>query len=220
MSLRAEGRRFAQELRRTRRARLLAHQTIASMDGGWGGGILQNRMRPVVLTAVARRGCLSTRVRPRAAARAFSATWRDAPLQERSAAQEHFLDRCRLLDEPTPAEADPTGATYCVERGARTDTGGDGWADVWTRSCVAGEYNSQRAHLDAAFAPLRQDARARETPPLLIVSDLRRVRIRTTWTNSVSRTYGCDLDDLTDRAVRDRLKWAFRERPPWAGVMV
>ena len=132
MSLRAEGRRFVQELRRNRRARLLAHQTIASMDGGWGGGILQNRMRPVVLTAAARRGCLS-RGRPRAAARAFIATWRDAPLQERSAAQEHCLDRCRLLDEPTPAEADPTGATYCVERGARTDTGGDGWADVWTR---------------------------------------------------------------------------------------
>ena len=44
MSLRAEGRRFAQELRRNRRARLLAHQTIASMDGGWWGGILQNRV--------------------------------------------------------------------------------------------------------------------------------------------------------------------------------
>ena len=33
MSLRAEGRRFVQELRRNRRARLLAHQTIASMVG-------------------------------------------------------------------------------------------------------------------------------------------------------------------------------------------
>ena len=39
--LEAEGRRFAQELRRNRRARLLAHQTIASMDGGWWGGIIQ-----------------------------------------------------------------------------------------------------------------------------------------------------------------------------------
>ena len=170
MTLEAEGRRFVQELRRNRRARLLAHQTIASMDGGWWGGILHNRMRPVVLTAAARRGCLSTRVRPRDAARACIATWREATLQERSAAQEHFLDRCRLLDEPTPAEADPTGATYCVERGARTDTGGDGWADVWKRSCFAWEYNSQRAHLDAAFAPLRQDALALENPPLLIVS--------------------------------------------------
>ena len=46
MTLKAEGRRFVQELLRNRRARLLAHQTIASMDGGWWGGILQNRMRP------------------------------------------------------------------------------------------------------------------------------------------------------------------------------
>ena len=73
MTLKTEGRRFVQELRRNRRARLLAHQTIASMDGGWWGGILQNRMRPVVLTAAARRGCLSTRVLPRDAARAFIA---------------------------------------------------------------------------------------------------------------------------------------------------
>ena len=142
---------------------------------------------------------------------AFIAKWRDATLKERSAAQEHFLDLCRLLDEPTPAEADPTGATYCFERGARKDTGGDGWADVWKRHCFAWEYKGQRANLDAAFAQLRQYALALENPPLLIVSDLRRFRIRTSWTNSVSRTYEFDLDDLTDRAVRDRLKWAFSD---------
>ena len=142
---------------------------------------------------------------------AFIAKWRDATLKERSAAQEHFLDLCRLLDEPTPAEADPTGATYCFERGARKDTGGDGWADVWKRYCFAWEYKGQRANLDAAFAQLRQYALALENPPLLIVSDLRRFRIRTNWTNSVSRTYEFDLDDLTDRAVRDRLKWAFAD---------
>ena len=142
---------------------------------------------------------------------AFIAKWRDATLKERSAAQEHFLDLCRLLDEPTPAEADPTGATYCFERGARKDTGGDGWADVWKRYCFAWEYKGQRANLDAAFAQLRQYALALENPPLLIVSDLRRFRIRTNWTNSVSRTYEFDLDDLTDSAVRDRLKWAFSD---------
>ena len=101
---------------------------------------------------------------------AFIAKWRDATLKERSAAQEHFLDLCRLLDEPTPAEADPTGATYCFERGARKDTGGDGWADVWKRHCFAWEYKGQRANLDAAFAQLRQYALALENPPLLIVS--------------------------------------------------
>ena len=143
---------------------------------------------------------------------AFIAKWRDATLKERSAAQEHFLDLCRLLDEPTPAEADPTGATYCFERGAvRTDTGGDGWADVWKRHCFAWEYKGQRANLDAAFMQLQQYALALENPPLLIVSDLRRFRIRTNWTNSVSRTYEFDLDALTDRAVRDRLKWAFSD---------
>ena len=142
---------------------------------------------------------------------AFIAKWRDATLKERSAAQEHFLDICRLLDEPTPAEADPTGATYCFERGARKDTGGDGWADVWKRHCFAWEYKGQRANLDAAFAQLRQYALALENPPLLIVSDLRRFRIRTNWTNSVSRTYEFDLDDLTDSTVRDRLKWAFSD---------
>ena len=143
---------------------------------------------------------------------AFIAKWRDTTLKERSAAQEHFLDLCRLLDEPTPAEADPTGATYCFERGAvRTDTGGDGWADVWKRHCFAWEYKGQRANLDAAFMQLQQYALALENPPLLIVSDLRRFRIRTNWTNSVSRTYEFDLDALTDRAVRDRLKWAFSD---------
>ena len=143
---------------------------------------------------------------------AFIAKWRDATLKERSAAQEHFLDLCRLLDEPTPAEADQTGATYCFERGAvRTDTGGNGWADVWKRHCFAWEYKGQRANLDAAFMQLQQYALALENPPLLIVSDLRRFRIRTNWTNSVSRTYEFDLDALTDRAVRDRLKWAFSD---------
>ncbi len=33
--------------------------------------------------------------------------------------QEHFIDLCRLLGEPTSAEAYPTGDAYCFERGAR-----------------------------------------------------------------------------------------------------
>ena len=88
----------------------------------------------------------------------FIAKWRAAELKERSAAQEHFIDLCRLLDEPTPAEADPTGDWYCFERGARKDTGGDGWADVWKRHHFAWEYKSQHADLDAAFNQLRQYA--------------------------------------------------------------
>ena len=73
------------------------------------------------------------------------------------------------------------------------------------------EYKGHRANLDAAFAQLRQYALALENPPLLIVSDLRRFRIRTNWTNSVSQTHEFDLDDLADHATRDRLKWAFSD---------
>ena len=142
---------------------------------------------------------------------AFIAKWRASELKESSAAQEHFIDLCRLLDEPTPAEADPTGERYCFERGARKDTGGDGWADVWKRHHFAWEYKGKHADLDAAFNQLRQYALALENPPLLIVSNMARFRIRTNWTNSVSETHEFTLDDLFDAGTRDKLKWAMSD---------
>ena len=141
----------------------------------------------------------------------FIAKWRASELKESSAAQEHFIDLCRLLDEPTPAEADPTGERYCFERGARKDAGGDGWADVWKRHCFAWEYKGKHANLDAAFIQLRQYALALENPPLLIVSDMARFRIRTNWTNSVSVTHEFALEDLTDATNRETLKWAMSD---------
>ena len=141
----------------------------------------------------------------------FIAKWRASELKERSAAQEHFIDLCRLLDEPTPAEDDPIGEHYCFERGARKETGGDGWADVWKRHHFAWEYKGKHANLDAAFIQLRQYALALENPPLLIVSDMLRFRIHTNWTNSVSRVHEFGLDDLADAAARDKLKWALSD---------
>ena len=73
----------------------------------------------------------------------FIAKWRACESKERSAAQSHFNDLCRLLGEPTPTDADPTGEWYCFERGARKDTGGDGWVDVWKRGCFAWEYKGR-----------------------------------------------------------------------------
>ena len=144
-------------------------------------------------------------------AQQFIAKWHASELNERSAAQEHFIDLCRLLDEPTPAEDDPSGQRYCFERGARKDTGGRGWADVWKRHCFAWEYKGKHKNLDAAFNQLRQYALALENPPLLIVSDMARFRIHTNWTNSVSVVHEFALDDLADAAVRDKLKWAMSD---------
>ena len=144
-------------------------------------------------------------------AQEFIAKWRASELKERSAAQEHFIDLCRMLGEPTPAEEDPTGERYCFERGARKDTGGSGWADVWKRHCFAWEYKGKHKELGAAFNQLRQYALALENPPLLIVSDMARFRIYTNWTNSVSVVHEFALEELADAAVRDKLKWAMSD---------
>ena len=160
-------------------------------EAGEDGGALQQSLEPSAVS--------------------FIAKWRASELKERSAAQEHFIDLCRLLAEPTPAEADPTGEQFCFERGARKDTGGKGWADVWKRHCFAWEYKGKHADLDAAFNQLRQYALALENPPLLIVSDMARFRIRTNWTNSVSETLEFALEDLADATCRDKLKWAMSD---------
>ena len=102
---------------------------------------------------------------------AFIAKWRAADLKEIFAVQEHFIDLCRLLDEPTPAEADPTGDWYGFERGARKDSGAGGWADVWKRHhfsrrglrlagrhfrrrCAQCDAGAQPAHLRIIRAPI------------------------------------------------------------------
>ena len=139
----------------------------------------------------------------------FIAKWRRVALNERAAAQEHFIDLCRMLGEKTPAEDDPTGERYRFEREARKDSGQRGWADVWKRGYFAWEYKGAHANLNAAFQQLRQYALALENPPLLIVSDMRRFRIHTNWTNSVSQVHEFTLYDLDDPATYNLLKWAF-----------
>jgi type II restriction/modification system DNA methylase subunit YeeA len=136
----------------------------------------------------------------------FIRKWKAVELKERSAAQEHFLDLCRLLDEPTPADADPTGTFYCFERGATKTSGGEGWADVWKRGHFGWEYKGKRSNLDAAFVQLQQYALALENPPLLVTCDMDRFVIRTNWTNSVSQIYELSLDDLRDAEKRSILK--------------
>lgn len=136
----------------------------------------------------------------------FIKKWKASELKESSAAQEHFIDLCHLLDEPTPADADKQGTFYCFERGATKATGGEGWADVWKRGHFGWEYKGKRKDLNAAFSQLQQYALALENPPLLVTCDMDRFVIRTNWTNSISRTYELALDDLRDAAARQILK--------------
>ena len=72
----------------------------------------------------------------------FIAKWQANTRTERAASQEHFLDLCALLGEPTP-NSDPTGDAYAFEKGAAKASGGAGWADVWRRGCFAWEYKGK-----------------------------------------------------------------------------
>ncbi len=141
----------------------------------------------------------------------FISKWKASELSERSAAQSHFNDLCRMLDEPTPTDADPRGEWYCFERGATKSTGADGWADVWKRGHFGWEYKGKRKDLNTAFAQLQQYALALENPPLLVVCDMDQFRVHTNWTNSVSEVHKFGLDDLRDPKTLQILKWVLSD---------
>ncbi len=141
----------------------------------------------------------------------FIAKWRAVELKERSASQSHFNDLCRLLGVEDPVSADPKGEWFAFEKGATKTSGGEGWADVWRRGCFAWEYKGKRKDLDAAFSQLQQYAIALENPPLLIVSDMDRIRIHTNWTNTVQQVREFALEDLKDAAKRDLLRACFTD---------
>ncbi|QRG05628.1 class I SAM-dependent DNA methyltransferase [Xanthobacter dioxanivorans] len=142
----------------------------------------------------------------------FITKWQNSKLKERAAAQEHFLDLCRLLGEKTPAEVDAAGLDYGFEVGATKTGGGHGFADVFKRGHFGWEYKGTRANLDAALLQLQRYAVALDNPPLLIVSDIgTTIRIHTNWTNSVSKTYDIPIAELEDAEKRQWLKAAFAD---------
>jgi hypothetical protein len=84
----------------------------------------------------------------------FATKWMGNVRAERAAAQEHFIDLCRMLGEQTPNEADPDGEWYAFEKGAARLEGGDGYADVWKRGhfrlAVQGQEEGPRRRLPPA----------------------------------------------------------------------
>ena len=139
----------------------------------------------------------------------FVAKWSQSELKERSACQEHFLDLCRLVGHPTPAEADPTGESFCFERFAEKQGGTDGFADVWKKGCFAIEYKGKRKDLAAAYEQLLRYREDLDNPPLLAVCDTDRLVIHTNFTNTAKRTYELSLANLTDPSSLELLRALF-----------
>jgi len=140
----------------------------------------------------------------------FIAKWSPVTLPERAASHEHFIDLCRMLGQPTPAEHDATGAEYTFEKGvAVTDAaskgskGERGFADAWWRGKFAWEYKrkGKYKHLTEAYRQLCQYREALENPPLLIVCDIARTEIHTNFTGFRPEIHTIRLDEL-DRPER------------------
>jgi type II restriction/modification system DNA methylase subunit YeeA len=132
-----------------------------------------------------------------------------ADLTERAAAQEHFLDLCRLFDHPTPAQDDPVGDHFAFEKGVTKTGGGEGFADVWKKGFFAWEYKKKKRSLDAALEQLSRYAAALEYPPLHVACDIDRFIIATAWTNTVPERHVILLEDLTDPAKFNLLRAVF-----------
>jgi hypothetical protein len=141
----------------------------------------------------------------------FIAKWRRVELRERQAAQEHFLDLCALLGQDPPAKADPKGESFCFERGAGKESGGEGWADVWKKGCFGWEYKGRHKDLDAAYSQLLKYRESLENPPLLVVCDMDRIVVHTNFTNTPNRVHEVRLEDLGTPRAHEILRAVFFE---------
>lgn len=141
----------------------------------------------------------------------FIGKWKGATRSERSAAQEHFLDLCALLDVKKPQDEDRHGEFYTFEKNVLKLDGRPGRADVWRKGCFAWEYKGPHKNLVKAYAQLKEYADALENPPLLIVSDMEEIRIHTNFTASVSVQHVLQLRDLMGVEARRALRWCFTD---------
>ena len=144
----------------------------------------------------------------------FIEKWRRTTTSERAASQEHFIDLCRLLEQPTPHEIDPDGRFYAFERGAaRTGMATGGWADVWKRGHFGWEYKrrsgGRSTTLAKALQQLQLYALALESPPLLVVSDIDVIEIHTAFQNAVQAVHTIQIEELAEPATRRLLGWVF-----------
>jgi hypothetical protein len=139
----------------------------------------------------------------------FVSKWKRVTSREKQTYQEHFLDLCRLIDHPTPNASDPTGKRFAFELGTAKTSGGQGWADVAKLGFFGWEYKGKDYDLDKAYNQLLSYRDALQNPPLLIVSDINQIIIRTNYTNLPTRTYLISLDDMLDPESIRTLKTAF-----------
>ena len=139
----------------------------------------------------------------------FIEKWRDNPLNERQSYQAHFSDLCALLALPAPS---PDSAdSYCFERGVTKTGSKQGWADVWKTDHFAFEYKAPGRNLGDALKQLMTYALALDNPPLLVVCDTSIIQIHTHFTNAPSVVHTIALEEISEPANLEKLRWLFTD---------
>ncbi len=136
----------------------------------------------------------------------FVQRYKHATVNEKGAAQSHFMDLCQLLGVPTPMEADPEGNEYRFEKPVLKVTGGSGFADIWKRGAFGWEYKGKGKDLNRAYQQLLTYREDLENPPLLVVCDMQTIRVHTNFTGTQKHVEEYDLEDLLKEETRQRLR--------------
>ena len=156
----------------------------------------------------------------------FKKKWSRYQGKESSAYQEHFNDLCRLLEQKTPAEADPSGTEFfCfqkrvvkdaelfdIETPSNSEPEERGFADVWKKEFFAWEYKGKKKDLDAAYRQLLRYRESLLNPPLLVVCDFDRYIVKTNFNGTVQEAYEFTNDEI-DQPQNWRILRALFENP-------
>ena len=105
----------------------------------------------------------------------FVAKWRNVDFGEKQASQEMFLDLCALVDHPSPVTYGDKDA-FTFEKWVP-----GGFADAYLEGHFGWEFKGDDSELDGALSQLLRYQLHLKTPPLLIVSSFRTIRIQTNF---------------------------------------
>ena len=130
----------------------------------------------------------------------FIDKWRSIGFGEKQASQEMFLDLCALVGHPTPvAYGNPDAFTF--EKWVP-----GGFADAYLEDRFGWEFKSDDAQLDDALNQLLRYQVYLKTPPLLIVSSFRTIRIRTNFPGMETVLHEIPIVELEQPAQLARLR--------------
>ena len=133
----------------------------------------------------------------------FIAKWKDTNFGEKQASQPMFMDICKLVGHPDPVEYGDKDA-FTFEKWVP-----GGFADAYLEGCFGWEFKGSDDDLADALNQLLRYQVHLKTPPLLIVSSFRTIRIQTNFPGMETVRHEIPVAELDQPAQLRKLQWAF-----------